>query len=50
MNAEISPPPPGRSTALLVVDMQREFLSAEGMLKRPVDGEPLLGPLAAVVV
>ncbi len=49
MNAESPPPPHGPSTALLVVDMQREFLSPGGMLKQPIDGEALVGPLAAVV-
>ncbi|MCB9751487.1 MAG: isochorismatase family protein [Myxococcales bacterium] len=39
----------GPRTALLVVDMQREFLTREGMLREPVDGELLVGPLGAVV-
>ncbi|MCB9764559.1 MAG: isochorismatase family protein [Alphaproteobacteria bacterium] len=35
--------------ALLIVDMQQEFLSPEGFFKRPVRAKPLLDPITALV-
>ncbi len=37
------------ATALVIVDMQREFLSDAGMLRRPVDAAALLAPLRAMI-
>ena len=33
------------STALLIIDMQNEFLTGSGILERPVDGAALMAPL-----
>jgi nicotinamidase-related amidase len=35
--------------ALVIIDMQREFLSDEGMFRNPVDAERLLVPLEAMI-
>jgi len=36
-------------TALLIVDMQREFLTDAGMFRRPVDAGRLIAPLQAMI-
>ncbi len=48
---EVSPPvdPSGRATALVIVDMQREFLTDAGTLGRPVDASRLIPPIQAMI-
>ncbi|MEL6342548.1 MAG: isochorismatase family protein [Myxococcota bacterium] len=36
-------------TAVLIIDMQDEFLTRAGMFKRPVDGRALVGPLTMLL-
>jgi nicotinamidase-related amidase/alkylated DNA repair dioxygenase AlkB len=38
-----------KSTAVLLIDMQRDFLSQTGFFKRPVSVEPLLTPLSILL-
>ncbi len=35
-------------TALVIIDMQNEFMTGAGILERPVDGAALMGPIAIV--